>query len=141
MAMFWRKKVRAGATRNYSLSLLLRRQNKSNEAFEIMLNSLSLEEVIGLKLELASKAIGGKLYQLPLWKSLIYITRDAVLKYAYSASQTRLEAAQFLGINHLRFTKELFRYDTENYFKDAEQKHLDKQRQNAIIETEKNRGG
>ena len=49
------KKRNAGKNRYYSISKKLRREGKSSEEFEILFNSLSLEEVIGLKLELASK--------------------------------------------------------------------------------------
>ena len=37
----------------YSISNKLRKSGKSSEEFEIILNNLSLEEVIGLKLELS----------------------------------------------------------------------------------------
>ena len=40
---------------NHSLSRELRKNGKTTEEFEVMLNSLSLEEVIGLKLELATR--------------------------------------------------------------------------------------
>ena len=53
--MTWNKRKRYGIYKNYSLVNKLRKENKTTEEFEIMLNNLSLEEVIGLKLELASK--------------------------------------------------------------------------------------
>ena len=36
-----------------------------------MLNNLSLEEIIGLKLELAAKAAGGYLYGIPIFSSIV----------------------------------------------------------------------
>ena len=77
-----------------------------------MFNSLSLEEVIGLKLELAAKAAGGKLYGIPLWYSLSDITKDAVFKYALSACQTKKEAALFLGIDMQTFHKLQKKFET-----------------------------
>jgi len=66
--MSWkRKKKLYGNNRYYSISNKLRKENKSNDEFENMLNCLDLEECIGLKLELASKAAGGKLFGLPVW--------------------------------------------------------------------------
>ena len=81
-----------------------------------MLNSLSLEEVIGLKLELAAKAAGGKLYGIPLWHSLTDISKDAVFKYALSACQTKKEAEAFLGIDMQTFHKLQKKFETEEYF-------------------------
>ena len=61
-----------GRNRYYSLSNKLRKEGKSSEEFEILFNNLSLEEVIGLKLELASKfGLKGKMYGLPIWYSLL----------------------------------------------------------------------
>ena len=57
--MSWKKQRRLqGRNKYYSLSKKLRREKKSNDQFEVMLSQLTLEEVIGLKLELASKEIG-----------------------------------------------------------------------------------
>ena len=41
----------------YSIANKLRSENKINERFEIMLSSLTLEEIIGLRLELAAKSV------------------------------------------------------------------------------------
>jgi hypothetical protein len=54
--MSWkRKKLRKGRNTYYSLCKKLRQEKRSNDEFETMLANLSLEEVIGLKLELATK--------------------------------------------------------------------------------------
>ena len=51
--MNWNKKKRIqGKNRYYSVSNKLRKENKSHDEFEVMLNNLNLEEVIALKLEL-----------------------------------------------------------------------------------------
>jgi len=107
-----------GKNRHYSLSKKLRKENKVTEDFEIMLNNLSLEEVIGLKLELASKAVQGMLYGIPIWFSLQHIVKDAVLKYAYSATRTKMEAARFLGFNKRRFNELVKKYETQSYFQE-----------------------
>ena len=94
----------------------LRKDKLINDQFEVMLNSLSLEEVIGLKLELASKSIGGKLYGLPLWHSIESIAKDAVLKYIYSAANSKMEAARYLGVTSEYFNKVCKKYDIKSYF-------------------------
>ena len=51
--MSWkRKKTRKGRNTYYSLSKKLRQEKKSNDEFEVMMGNLTLEELIGLKLEL-----------------------------------------------------------------------------------------
>ena len=85
-------------TNNYSISKVLREQKRSNEYFEILLNNLTLEEIIALKLELGYKAIGFPLHGFPIWKSTNYIVKDALLKYAVSATQTKREAMRLLGL-------------------------------------------
>ena len=56
----WKKQRRLqGKNKNYSLIKKLRLENRSNDEFEVMLSQLTLEEVIGLKLELASKVLEG----------------------------------------------------------------------------------
>ena len=117
--MSWNNKRKPyGANKNYSVIRKLRNDGKTNEKFEIMMGSLSLEELIALKLELASKTIGGKLYGLPLWYSLPDIVKDAVLKYALSAARTKMEAARFLGVNKEYFYKLMKKYDADSFFKE-----------------------
>ena len=118
--MTWQRK-RKGKNKDYSISRKLRKENKSNDEFEVMLNSLTLEEVVALKLEIASKAVNGKLYGLPLWRTLPNVTKDAMLKCAYSITNSQGEAARFLGINIKEFKQLVNKYKTNNYFlKDQE---------------------
>jgi hypothetical protein len=123
--MTWKNKRKIyGANAFYSIASKLRKQKKSSDEFEIMLNSLSLEEVIGLKLELACKAAGGKLFGLPLWYSLNDITKEAVFKYSLSATRTKKEAAAFLGISMKTFHKLQKKFNTEDYFLDFRKKKI-----------------
>jgi transcriptional regulator of acetoin/glycerol metabolism len=122
--MTWKGKRKLyGANKNYSVIRKLRNEGKTNEQFEVAVGMLSLEELIALKLELASKSVGGKLYGLPLWYSLPDIVKDAVLKYALSAARTKMEAARFLGVNKEYFYRLLKKYNADSYFKE---KALDK---------------
>tara|TARA_A100001515_G_scaffold51830_2_gene40891 strand:+ start:3681 stop:4052 length:372 start_codon:yes stop_codon:yes gene_type:complete len=117
--MAWKKKKKLqGKNRYYSVSKKLRNEFKSNDEFEIMLNNLSLEDIIALKLELASKSAGGCLYGLPLWRSLRYITEDAVLKYTLSATRTRVEAMRFLGMLPIEYRRIKQIYEHEKYFEE-----------------------
>jgi len=115
--MSWKKQRRLqGKDKYYSLSKKLRREERSNDEFEVMLSQLTLEEVIGLKLELASKTLDGRLFGLPIWASLHSIVQDAVLKYTFSASRTQGEAMRFLGLKKVEMHKLLRKYNIDNYF-------------------------
>ena len=109
-----------GRNRYYSISNKLRKDGKSSEEFEIIFNALSLEEVIGLKLELASKSsFNGKLYGVPIWHSIPNLVRDAVLKYALSATRSKREAARFLGLNKLVMKKVINKFSIDKYFEEG----------------------
>lgn len=119
--MTWKKRKRLykGKTENYSLIRKLKKEQKTTEELEILINSLTLEEIIGLKLELASKAAGSSLYGLPIWFSLKDIVQEAVYKYAISATRTKGEAIRFLGLTP-RYFRDLYKkYDVDNYFDDT----------------------
>ena len=111
-----RKRNYNGKNKNYSISKKLRKDRKSNEEFEIMLGSLTLEEVIALKLELATKSISNRMYGFPIWHSLHNIVQDAVFKYAYSATRTKAEAMRFLGLQENWFHKLQKKYGIDDYF-------------------------
>ena len=121
--MAWERKLtsrRKKSTKNHSISNQLRKQSKSNDEFEIMFNKLSLEEVIGLKLELANRAAGGYLYGLPIWHAIPDLVKDAMLKFASTATKTKGEAARFLGINIQQLNRLNKRYRISHYFKENE---------------------
>ena len=114
-----KKNKNIGRNRYYSLSNKLRKEGKSSEEFEILFNNLSLEEVIGLKLELASKfGLRGKMYGLPIWYSLRTIVKDAVLKYAVSATRSKREAARFLGLHEQSLNILLRKHKVDSYFEE-----------------------
>tara|TARA_Y100000034_G_scaffold90988_1_gene109691 strand:- start:242 stop:613 length:372 start_codon:yes stop_codon:yes gene_type:complete len=114
-----KKNKNSGRNRYYSISNKLRKEGKSSDEFEILFNNLSLEEVIGLKLELASKfGLKGKMYGLPIWYSLRTIVKDAILKYALSATRSKREAGRFLGINERQFSLLIRSHQIDNYFEE-----------------------
>ena len=117
--MSWkRKKTTKGRNTYYSLSKKLRQEKKINDDFETMLSNLSLEEVLGLKMELSSKPVNDRLYGLPIWNNLTDVVKDAILKYTYSATRTQMEAMRFLGLTSDSFQKLKKRYNPISYFED-----------------------
>jgi phosphoribosylaminoimidazole carboxylase (NCAIR synthetase) len=101
---------------NYSFINIMRQKKRINENFMNTLSSLSLEEMIALKLELSIQNINNKLYNFPLWQSMPNITRDALLRYAMSACQSKRDMARFLGIPINKFGDILKKYNTEKLF-------------------------
>jgi DNA-binding NtrC family response regulator len=110
-------KSNTGKNKHYSISKKLKKEGRSTEEAEVFLSKLSLEEVIALKLEVATRDLmKGKFYGFPIWQSLKYIISDAVIKYALSATQSKREAARFLGIQEQTLIKLVRQYNTEDYF-------------------------
>ena len=103
--------------KDYSVIKVLREQKRSNDYFEIMLNNLTLEEIIAVKLELTYKSIGMALYGFPIWNSTNYIVRDAILKYALSISTSKSMAARYLGVRINIISNLLKKYNVEQFFK------------------------
>jgi hypothetical protein len=120
MANWKRKKNYNGKNKDYSISNKLKKEKKVNDDFEVMLNNLSLEEVIALKLELSTKAISNRLYGFPIWNSLPSIVKEAAYKYALSATRTQNEAMRFLGLKLNSFYDLREIYDVDDFFLDTE---------------------
>tara|TARA_S200002703_G_scaffold37744_1_gene33002 strand:+ start:1415 stop:1783 length:369 start_codon:yes stop_codon:yes gene_type:complete len=120
MSNWKRKNNYNGKNKNYSIINKLRRDKKSNDEFEIMLNNLSLEEVIALKLELSSRSFSKRMYGVPLWSNLIHVVQDAVLKYALSATRTQSEAMRMLGLKESNMHDLKKKFNPEDYFIDEE---------------------
>ena len=94
-----RKSDSRGFCNDLSFSDKLRNQGKSNEAFEIMLSALTLEEIIGLKLECASRLTRGKMYGFNLWSNVVELAKEALYNAAISITDTNKEATRILGIS------------------------------------------
>jgi len=119
--MSWKRRRKTkGRNTYYSLSKKLRQDKKINESFLIMINNLSLEEVIGLKLETAGKVVNNRLYGLPIWYNLTGLVKDAIFKYAYSATRTQWEAMRLLGLSEYSFTKFKKKYSPVSYFEEED---------------------
>lgn len=111
----WKKKLREykGRNYNYSLRKKLRREKKTSDDFETMIHNLSLEELIGLKLELAASHINNKLYNFPIYKSLRYIVKEACLHFALSSTRTYGDAASFLGMRESELNNEIKKFNID----------------------------
>lgn len=119
--MSWNKKKRvSGKNKYYSIRSKLKRENKITSDFEIMLNNLTLEDIIALKLEYSINVSGTPVYGLQLAKSLRYVCKEALYKLALSATRSKNSAARFLGVSENDFRQELKRMRIESFFLDEE---------------------
>jgi len=98
-----RKSDSQGFCNDLSFSHKLRNQGKSNEAFEVMLSALTLEEIIGLKLECVSRLTKGRMYGFNLWSNAVAICKEALYNAVISVSSTNKEACRILGISEETF--------------------------------------
>lgn len=118
--MSWKrtKNLKRSKYAHYSISRKLRKEGKSNDEFETMLSVLPLEDVIALKLELATKPMGGRLYSIPVWKILPEIVKESVFKFAYSCCRSQAEAMAFVGLPEEKFYRLRRKYDIKRFFED-----------------------
>ena len=109
----WKKKLREykGKYSKYSLRNKLLREKKINSDFEVILNILTLEEIIALKLELSNLYINNKLYNFPLYKSIKYIIKESLLIFALSSTRTIKDAASLLGMRERDLYTEIKKID------------------------------
>lgn len=108
----WQKKRNEvkGKSYHYSTINRLKREKRIDEVFLSRVNQLTLEELIAIKLESAARFINHKLYGFPIWKSLHYVCREAVLMFALSSTRSLNDAASFLGISQNDFKENLKKF-------------------------------
>ena len=117
--MSWKNKKKKNTITkysNYSIINKLKSEKKITDNTLNNINNISLEDLIAIKLEQSSRLLGGKLYNFPLWKAMPEICRDALLKYSYTACETKKDMARLLGIDRSDLYKFLKKHKTESYF-------------------------
>ena len=117
--MTWKRSIKKGKGVNspFSVSAKLKKERKSSDEFEFMLNKLSLEEIIALKLEITARILGGKYYGFQLWSAIPKVVKEALMLYAISASNTDSDAAELLNMPTTRFIMLKNVYKSREYFK------------------------
>jgi hypothetical protein len=84
----------------------------------VNINKLSLEDLIAIKLELSANNINNRLYGFDLWKQSNNIIKEALLKFAISTTNSKKDAARFLGLTYAEFKRVLLTYKVKDYFTD-----------------------
>ena len=116
--MTWKNKTKKKASKyeNYSVVNKLLSENKISKTTLNNINNISLEDLIAVKLELATRFTCGKFYGMPLWKVTRQTVVDALLKTGLSIAKTKREAARFLGLDYMDFNRYIKKYKIESYF-------------------------
>ena len=109
----WQKKRNEVKGKSYYYSTInkLKKEKKIDEVFLSRISSLTLEEVIAIKLETAARYVNHKLYNFPIWKSLHNVCREAVLCFALSSTRSLNDAASFLGISTSDLKENIKKYE------------------------------
>ena len=77
----------------------------------VNINKLSLEDLIAVKLELSANNINNRLYGFDLWRQSNKIIKEALLKFAISTTNSKKDAARFLGLTYLEFKRVIAKYN------------------------------
>ena len=105
-------------TTNKSIILKLCQRGFLNDSILTNINNLSLEDLIAIKLELSSNNLNNRLYGFDMWRNTGYIVKEALLKFAISTTNSKKDAARFLGLTYAEFKKAQAKYKVETYFSD-----------------------
>ena len=99
--------------KNYSKISELKKMNKIDDQFVFYLESLSLEDLIAIKIESTLKFMNFKLINFPLWKSFHTITSEALLTAVFGVASNNSEAARILGIDLKQYKNYLSKFGYE----------------------------
>ena len=103
-------------TASKSIIKKLKDQNKVDDSILTHINNLSIEDLIAIKLELASAHMNNRLYGFDIWKQSNNIVKEALLKFAISTTKSKKAAARFLGLTYIEFKRVVSKYDVDNFF-------------------------
>lgn len=103
-------KVNKSTTTNTSIITNLKDQGVINDNLLACVSSLTLEQIIAVKLELSCNYINNRFYGFDIWRSTNSIVKEALLTFAISTTKSRKDAARFLGLTYLDFKKYCKKY-------------------------------
>jgi hypothetical protein len=102
-------------TANKSIIKNLKDQNKINDNILSHINSLSIEDLIAIKFELSANHVNNRLYGFDIWRNSGYIVKEALLKFAISTTNSKKDAARFLGLTYSEFKRVVKTYEIEDF--------------------------
>mgnify|MGYP003112419033 CR=1 FL=1 len=105
-------------TGSKSIIRYLKDQNKVNDSLLVCINNLTIEDLIAVKLELSANHINNRFYGFDMWRKFGYITKEALLKFAISTTNSKKSAARFLGLTYSEFKRVCKNYKVNDYLSD-----------------------
>ena len=109
-------KKKGSKYKHKSIINYLLNNNIINESNLTFIDSMTLEDLIAVKLELSARYINNKLYAFNLLSNTNRLVKEAIIKFAISATQSKMDAARFLGIDYEGLRKLVNEYDLQDYF-------------------------
>lgn len=103
-------------TKHKSIINKLRDNNLVSDDLLVLINILSLEDIIALKFELSSKLLKNRMYGFDIWRNSKYVVQEAMLKFSISATESKKDAARFLGLDYVTFSKLVKKFKVQEYF-------------------------
>ena len=103
-------------TSNHSVITKLKDLNLIDDSSLVCINNLSIEDLIAVKFELTAKHLNNRLYGFDLWHRSSFIIKEAILKFAISATKSKKDAARFLGLTYSEFRRVTTKYNVNQYF-------------------------
>ena len=103
-------------TNNKSIIKLLKDKKLINDNLLVCINNLSIEDLIAIKLETSANNINNRLYGFDIWRNSGYIIKEALLKFAISTTNSKKDAARFLGLTYSEFKRVVITYKVKDFF-------------------------
>ena len=103
-------------TKNKSIASKLINDGIASEDLLVLVNSISLEDIIALKLELSSKILQNRFYGFDIWRNTNYIVKDALLKFAIANTNSKKDAARFLNLNYSAFSRLIKKFEVDKFY-------------------------
>ncbi len=104
------------SNKNYNLKNKLLKESKIDKEFLEKLSFITLEDLITLKLLVSTESLKGKIFNFPFLKYTTDICKEAIVRFALSASNNRKEASLILGMKKTDFINYLREYDLMEEF-------------------------
>ena len=99
--------------KNYSKISELKKMNKIDDQFVFYIETLTLEDIISVKIETVMRNLNFKFFSFPLWKSMHKIISEALITSVFNLSESNSEAARILGIDVKLYKKYLAEFGYE----------------------------
>lgn len=104
------------SNKKYNIKNKLLKEGKIDNDFLEKIKFLKLEELISLKLLVATSLLKGKLFNFPFLKYSNEICKEAILRFALSQANSKKEATMILGIKKADLIHYIKSYNLEKEF-------------------------